>query len=484
MRDGVISSKDDPSKRTTFAALVKVNGGAIRQTGRGVAGGERGGSNKGVGACFAEVEVDTWTGNWRFVRATYVHDTGLVINPLVAEADMVGSLIESTQVATDAIPWDREFPGTRHYSVGYLSYRLPTIMDVPEQTQVYIDSLEPRWFYGIKSFSETSIGAVPGAISNAIYNACGVRLREHPITREKIMGWAESETRMATQIFVNLSPKDHQRRRRVQILSSHGNEAGVYAAGHGSAHPAKESAEASAQLSGGHQDHRQSPLHQGRPAGQRENRRSHQAAEIADSDLLKQKYPMLVQAINMISSPELRNASTIGGGHAAGSLVPDICAAAMTVGEMAGTCAMGPSATTVITIPRWAGGCATPCILAIAAVALIPFDATVKLATPVGTKELTVEQLVPGDMLVDGRIQSHVVRFNEILTEVILPPPNPHVRASFEKLRPRGVWDFAMASLALKGPRRSRQHHRRHSRSSLEGSRGSCRAQHAVENSS
>ncbi len=187
IRDGVISSAEDPAKKTTFAALAKLNQGLIRQTGRGVAGGERGASNKGVGACFAEVEVDTWTGDWRFIRAVYPHDTGLVINPLVAEADMVGSLVESTQVATDAIPWDREFPGTRHYSVGYLSYRLPTIMDVPHQTQLYIDSLEPRWFYGIKSFSETSIGAVPGAIANAIYNACGVRIREHPLTREKIM---------------------------------------------------------------------------------------------------------------------------------------------------------------------------------------------------------------------------------------------------------------------------------------------------------
>src|SRR5581483_395081 len=137
IRNGVISSKDSPGRTTTFAVLVKANNGPIRAIGRGVGGGERTGSNKGVGACFAEVEVDTWTGNWRFVRATYVHDTGLVINPLVAEADMVGSLVESTQVATDAIPWDREFPGTRHYSVGYLSYRLPTIMDVPDQTQVY-----------------------------------------------------------------------------------------------------------------------------------------------------------------------------------------------------------------------------------------------------------------------------------------------------------------------------------------------------------
>ncbi|MBV8905776.1 MAG: xanthine dehydrogenase family protein molybdopterin-binding subunit [Acidobacteriia bacterium] len=187
IRDGLISSVDDPRKSTTFAALVKANNGPIRQTGRGVSGGERGAANKGVGACFVEVEVDTWTGDWHFIRAVYPHDTGLVINPLVAEADMVGSLVESTQLATDPIPWDREFPGTRHYSVGYLSYRLPTIMDVPQQTQLYIDSLEPRWFYGVKSFSETSIGAVPGALANAIYNACGVRIREHPITREKIM---------------------------------------------------------------------------------------------------------------------------------------------------------------------------------------------------------------------------------------------------------------------------------------------------------
>jgi xanthine dehydrogenase YagS FAD-binding subunit len=42
-----------------------------------------------------------------------------------------------------------------------------------------------------------------------------------------------------------------------------------------------------------------------------------------------------------------------------------------------------------------------------------------------------------------------VVRSNEILTEVVIPPPRPGLRTSFEKLRPRGVWDFAMASLAM-----------------------------------
>ena len=56
-----------------------------------------------------------------------------------------------------------------------------------------------------------------------------------------------------------------------------------------------------------------------------------------------------------------------------------------------------------------------------AATALIPFDASVKLATPSGRRNSPSSNWCPGDMMVDGRIQSHVVRFNEILTEVRHP---------------------------------------------------------------
>jgi CO/xanthine dehydrogenase Mo-binding subunit len=195
MKDGVVSSTDDPKKNVTFATLARANGGFVRQIGRGVDFSPGRALTRGVGACFLEVEVDTWTGDWHIVRSVYSHDVGLVVNPLVGEADMHGSLVESVQMTTDPLPFDREFPGTRHYSVGYLSYRLPTIMDVPEdQTQIFIDSLEPRWFFGIKSFSETSIGAVPGAVSNAIYNATGVRIREHPVTKEKILAGLKART--------------------------------------------------------------------------------------------------------------------------------------------------------------------------------------------------------------------------------------------------------------------------------------------------
>jgi xanthine dehydrogenase YagS FAD-binding subunit len=234
----------------------------------------------------------------------------------------------------------------------------------------------------------------------------------------------------------------------IQILSQHGTEAGVYAGGTDllvrlknrltqaptylvdiktidNLRYIKEDAQGRVQIGG-----------------------ATKLAEIAESDLLKKRYPMLVQAINMISSPELRNASTIGG-----DLLQEVWCQYLRGGyscwRNGGYLCYGAIGDNSYYHSAMGGRLCYAVYPGDAAVALIPFDAYVRLATPAGAKELTVEQLVPGDLLVDGRIQSHVVRFNEILTEVILPPPKPNLRASFEKLRPRGVWDFAMASLAL-----------------------------------
>jgi xanthine dehydrogenase YagS FAD-binding subunit len=171
-------------------------------------------------------------------------------------------------------------------------------------------------------------------------------------------------------------------------------------------------------------------------------------AEMADSRLLQEKYPMLVEAINKISSPELRNASTLGG-----DLLQEVWCQYLRGGyscwRNGGYICYGAIGDNSYYHSAMGGRLCYAVYPGDAATALIPFGARVKLATPEGEKELSIEQLVPGDMMVDGRIQSHVVRFNEILTSVIIPPPKPGLRASFEKLRPRGVWDFAMASLAI-----------------------------------
>jgi xanthine dehydrogenase YagS FAD-binding subunit len=171
-------------------------------------------------------------------------------------------------------------------------------------------------------------------------------------------------------------------------------------------------------------------------------------AEVAESPLLAKKYPMLVEAVKKISSPELRNASTVGG-----DLLQEVWCQYLRGGyscyRNGGYICYGAIGDNSYYHSAMGGRLCYAVYPGDIATALMPYDATVKLATPFGPKDLTVEQLVPGDMMVDGRIQSHVVRFNEILTEVTIPAPKPGFKASFEKIRPREVWDFAMASLAL-----------------------------------
>jgi len=171
-------------------------------------------------------------------------------------------------------------------------------------------------------------------------------------------------------------------------------------------------------------------------------------AEVADSDLLKKKYPMLVEAVGKISSPELRNASTVGG-----DILQEVWCQYLRGGyscwRNGGYICYGAIGDNSYYHSAMGGRLCYAVYPGDIATALIPFDAKVKIAGPFGMKEITVEQLVPGDMMVDGRIQSHVLRFNEILTEVTIPAPKAGFQTSFEKLRPRGVWDFAMASLAL-----------------------------------
>ena len=171
-------------------------------------------------------------------------------------------------------------------------------------------------------------------------------------------------------------------------------------------------------------------------------------SELAESKLLAEKYPMLVEAVNKISSPELRNASTI-----AGDLLQEVWCQYLRGGyscwRNGGYLCYGAIGDNSYYHSAMGGRLCYAVYPGDAATALIPYDARAKLATPQGEKELLIEQLVPGDMQVDGKIQSHVVRHNEILTSVVIPPPRPAFKASFEKLRPRGVWDFAMASCAM-----------------------------------
>ncbi len=188
LKEGFVSTADGAMK-ISFGELAASAGGHIRHDGH-----TRTGTGKGralirsVGACFVEVEVDILTGAYKIKRLVDTHDSGKVINPLLAESEMDGAFLQGLNATAESLPWDSEAPGRALYSVGFLSYRMPTFMEVPEQVDhIFVDSLEPRWYFGYKSFAETTIGAVPSAITNAIYNAVGIRIREHPISQDRVL---------------------------------------------------------------------------------------------------------------------------------------------------------------------------------------------------------------------------------------------------------------------------------------------------------
>jgi CO/xanthine dehydrogenase Mo-binding subunit len=77
--------------------------------------------------------------------------------------------------------------GGRFANPNLHDYLIPTIGDTPEITTVAVESYEPHGPFGAKEIGEGSLLPVLGAIANAIYDACGVRVVELPITPEKIL---------------------------------------------------------------------------------------------------------------------------------------------------------------------------------------------------------------------------------------------------------------------------------------------------------
>jgi xanthine dehydrogenase YagS FAD-binding subunit len=171
-------------------------------------------------------------------------------------------------------------------------------------------------------------------------------------------------------------------------------------------------------------------------------------AEVEQSDLVKRKYPLLVETFKRISSPELRNQSTI-----AGDIMQEVWCQYLRGNypcwRNGGYICYGAIGDNSYYHSVMGGRLCFAVYHGDAAIGLEALDAGVKIAAPSGTRELSLEALIPGDVMVDGRVQSHVLHSDEILTEVVIPRPREGSVGTFQKIRPRGVWDFAMASVAV-----------------------------------
>ncbi|MBI4456072.1 MAG: xanthine dehydrogenase family protein molybdopterin-binding subunit [Acidobacteria bacterium] len=138
-------------------------------------------------AHFVEVQVNAEFGNVRILKYVAVHDSGRVVNPLTAASQVKGGATMGIGMALhEELLYDRA-TGVP-INPGYYGARVMTHMDAPEIEVHFVETEDAYGPYGAKSVGEPPITPSVAAIANAVFNATGRRIKELPITREKILG--------------------------------------------------------------------------------------------------------------------------------------------------------------------------------------------------------------------------------------------------------------------------------------------------------
>ncbi|MFH1758225.1 MAG: xanthine dehydrogenase family protein molybdopterin-binding subunit [Pseudomonadota bacterium] len=136
------------------------------------------------GAQAVEVEVDPETGKVEILRVVAAHDLGRVINPLNCEQQVEGAVVTGVGIALlEELVLQNGKPVNRNFR----DYRIPTSMDSPEVTSIFVEATHNDGPFGAKGVGEPALAPTAPAIGNAVYNAIGVRIKDLPITPEKIL---------------------------------------------------------------------------------------------------------------------------------------------------------------------------------------------------------------------------------------------------------------------------------------------------------
>ena len=135
-------------------------------------------------AGIAEIELDKETGKVELVDYVAVVDCGTVVNPALARVQVEGGIAQGIGMALyEDVVYNKN---GRNFSNSFMQYKIPTRLDVGDIRVEFESSYEPTGPFGAKSIGEIVINTPSPAIANAIYNATHVRLRELPMTAEKI----------------------------------------------------------------------------------------------------------------------------------------------------------------------------------------------------------------------------------------------------------------------------------------------------------
>jgi len=137
-------------------------------------------------AHFAEVEVDAGTGSVRVLSYVAAHDSGRIVHPEAARGQVIGGVVQGIGYALmEEIPIDPDTGAPLTLNLD--SFKIPNLIDIPPIEAIFIERADPIGPYGAKALGEPPLVPVAAAIANAVNDATGVRLRELPITAEKVL---------------------------------------------------------------------------------------------------------------------------------------------------------------------------------------------------------------------------------------------------------------------------------------------------------
>ena len=136
------------------------------------------------GAQAVDLEVDPETGKIRIIKVAAAHDVGKAINPKACEGQIEGGVVQGIGTAMfEEVKYDDY---GRMLNPNFRDYRIPTASDAPDIVPIVVEATHEEGPFGAKGIGEMTLVCTPTAIANAIYNATGIRIKELPITQERL----------------------------------------------------------------------------------------------------------------------------------------------------------------------------------------------------------------------------------------------------------------------------------------------------------
>jgi xanthine dehydrogenase YagR molybdenum-binding subunit len=195
--DGVVSSKSDPKKSMSYSQILRhVNQKRVEETagaepgierGSQSPGGRKGYTMQGFGAQFCEIHIDPDLKMMRVARWVGAFALGTALNQKTLTSQLYGGIIYGIGMALleDSMMDDRF---GRFVNSNLAEYHVPVHKDIPDMQVIIVpekDTLVNP--IGVKGGGEIGITGVAAAIANAVYHATGRRVRELPITLDKLL---------------------------------------------------------------------------------------------------------------------------------------------------------------------------------------------------------------------------------------------------------------------------------------------------------